>query len=72
MFSSRKDLIALAVAVGAGVGVTFLLKYAGGSSTYLLFAFQILVIPLMSTFADHRNLSYGKFVFSVLYSALSE
>lgn len=55
MFSSRKDLIALALAVGASAGVTFLLKYAGWSGTFMLFAFQILIIPLIANIADHRK-----------------
>jgi hypothetical protein len=55
VFSSRKEMIALAVAVGAGAGVTFLLKYAGWSGTYSLFAFQILIIPLIANIADHRK-----------------
>ena len=54
-FPPAKTLRLWRWAVGAGAGVTFLLKYAGWSGTYLLFAFQILIIPLIANIADHRK-----------------
>lgn len=47
MFLARKDKIALAVSALGGAGIVFLLKYAGPAAMYLMFGFQLLVVPII-------------------------
>jgi len=44
---ARKENIALVVSALAGAGIVFLLKYAGPGAMYLLFGFELLVVPLI-------------------------
>lgn len=44
---SRNEKIALIVSALAGAGIVFPLKYAGPGAMYLLFGFQLLVVPFI-------------------------
>jgi len=55
MLVSRKDKLALFLVIPAGAALTFILRHPSLSSPYILFAFQILVIPLIAYVSDTQR-----------------
>ena len=55
MFLSRRDKIALLVAILAGGAVVFVLRYAGWGASYALFAFDIFAVPFIAYISDGRR-----------------